>query len=201
MTAGFQISPVLFALRDATRQLHAELDATSPLTRPGLTEDQYLRYVRRVLGWMRPLEARLARIDWHAELQAEQRFHKTRWLEADLLAAGLDRGALARIDECPQVPLAENLASAFGLAYVVEGATLGGVVLYKRLAPRLPGLPLEWLQGYGAATSGLWQQFQQQLARNIRSETDIQQAQHAAQDAFRSFRLWVNQEVAQACPT
>ncbi|GEM_PF-1041060 len=201
MTAGFQISPVLFALRDATRQLHAELDATSPLTQPGLDEERYARYARRVLGWMRPLEAGLARLDWPTGLEAEHRFHKTQWLEADLMAAGLDRDDLAAIEPCPHAPQVTDLASGFGVTYVVEGATLGGTILFKRLAPRLPGLPLAWLQGYGSDTGVRWQRFQQQLAQHVLSETDIRLAQRAAQEAFRTFRQWVTPEVAIACPT
>ncbi|TRX73222.1 biliverdin-producing heme oxygenase [Pseudomonas mangiferae] len=200
MTAGFQISPVLFALRDATRQLHAELDATSPLIQPNLDEARYVRYVRQVLGWMRPLEAGLARLQWPVELEAPQRFAKSRWLEADLLAAGLDREDLAAIADCPDAPQATDLASGFGIAYVVEGATLGGAILYKRLSPRLPGLPLEWLRGYGGDTGVRWQRFQQQLARHVLSEADIRLAQRSAQEAFRSFRHWVTPEIEVACP-
>ncbi|HHN1636268.1 TPA: biliverdin-producing heme oxygenase, partial [Pseudomonas aeruginosa] len=66
--------------------------------------------------------------------------------------------------------------------------------LYKRLAPRLPGLPLQWLQGYGQATGVRWQEFLEQLARQIDSPEAIGLAQDAAQATFLSFRRWVLDE-------
>ena len=74
------------------------------------------------------------------------------------------------------------------------GATLGGAYLYKRLAPRLPGLPLQWLRGYGQATGVRWQEFLEQLARQIDSPEAIGLAQDAAQATFLSFRRWVLDE-------
>ena len=80
------------------------------------------------------------------------------------------------------------------MAYVMEGATLGGAYLYKRLAPRLPGLLLQWLRGYGQATGVRWQEFLEQLARQIDSPEAIGLAQDAAQATFLSFRRWVLDE-------
>jgi heme oxygenase len=183
-------SPALAALRDATYPLHAELDQRSPLTHANLGTDDYVAYAARVLGWMRPLEARLSGIAWPADLQAEQRWHKSAWLSEDLRAAGWQTERIEALDDCTQLPAPTSLAAALGVAYVAEGATLGGAFLYQRLSERLAPSPLRWLQGYGEATGSLWRGFQQSLAAHVTDKQAIRQAQDGARAAFISFRDW-----------
>ncbi|HEJ5152236.1 TPA: biliverdin-producing heme oxygenase, partial [Pseudomonas aeruginosa] len=51
-----------------------------------------------------------------------------------------------------------------------------------------------WLRGYGQATGVRWQEFLEQLARQIDSPEAIGLAQDAAQATFLSFRRWVLDE-------
>ncbi|MBB4867939.1 heme oxygenase [Pseudomonas nitritireducens] len=178
------ISPALAALRAATQALHAELDGRSPLTGP-LSRQDYLDHAARVLGWMRPLESALWPA-WPDDADAALRQGKSQWLEADLQA-----GAAPAATDCPDAPTPGCLAEAFGIAYVAEGATLGGRVLYKRLKTSLDPLPLRWLQGYGEHTGERWSSFQRLLAEHVNSPADIALAQAAAVRAFTSFRDWV----------
>ncbi|MCP1623384.1 biliverdin-producing heme oxygenase [Pseudomonas nitroreducens] len=179
------ISPALAALRASTHELHADLDSRSPLT-AALTQADYLDHAARVLGWMRPLEQALWPL-WPDREDAQLRRDKSQWLEADLLAGqGPDT-----LPDCPFAPAPNCLAEAFGIAYVAEGATLGGRVLYKRLKASLDPLPLRWLQGYGEHTGERWSSFQRLLAEHVTSDEDIARAQEAAVQAFASFRDWV----------
>lgn len=65
-------SPALAALRDATRDLHAELDRRSPLGDDDLDDRAYLDHAGRILGWLEPLERALRdnRSGWPAALRA-----------------------------------------------------------------------------------------------------------------------------------
>lgn len=180
------ISPALAALRAATHELHADLDNRSPLT-AALTQADYLDHAARVLGWMRPLEQALWPL-WPDAEDARLRRGKSQWLEADLQAGSQ---LTANWPDCPAAPVANNLAEAFGIAYVAEGATLGGRVLYKRLKAPLEPLPLRWLQGYGEHTGERWGAFQRLLAEHVTTPEEIAHAQAAAVRAFASFRDWV----------
>lgn len=180
------ISPALAALRAATHELHADLDSRSPLT-AALTHADYLDHAARVLGWMRPLEQALWPL-WPDAEDACLRRGKSQWLQADLQAGSQ---AAADWPDCPVAPVANSLAEAFGIAYVAEGATLGGRVLYKRLKASLEPLPLLWLQGYGEHTGERWVAFQRLLAEHVSTPEDIAHAQKAAVRAFTSFRDWV----------
>lgn len=192
------ISPVLSALRDATREQHTQLDALSPLTSSTMNRSEYLHHAARVLGWMRPLERALwcgpAAACLPPELEPERRNLKVSWLESDLLEGGFSPAQIDELALCPYTPCPVTFAQSMGVAYVSEGATLGGAYLYKQLAPRLGGLSVHWLRGYGPDTGRMWQTFMKVLAEQVLSQDDILQAQHAAQQAFDSFRRWVIDE-------
>lgn len=198
MTAKHLTSPALTALRSATQAQHAELDQRSPLTSTALDDQAYLAHAARVLGWMRPLE----RAVWHgplahslpAELSPAARSVKSRWLEQDLAEAGLSGEEIAALPDCPYIPVPQSLPEAFGMTYVIEGATLGGSYLLRELSPRMPNLSLTWLRGYGQQTGTLWKEFLRLLDRHVLSEPDIAAAATSAQQTFRSFRLWVIDE-------
>ncbi|WP_325062736.1 biliverdin-producing heme oxygenase [Pseudomonas massiliensis] len=173
-------------MRDATRDLHAALDAASPLTTPGFDGEAYLAYARRVLGWMRPVERHLqaAGLPWPADLHMDARASKSGWLLEDL---GVD----ASPPDCPYTPRPQDLAGAYGLAYVCEGATLGGAYLYKRLSPALAPMPLRWLRGYGAQTGPLWKTFLAHLATDVTTPEAIDTAAQAARAGFQTFERWM----------
>lgn len=182
------ISPALAALREATRELHATLDAASPLNADGFSSADYLAYASRVLGWMRPVERHLysAGLAWPEALGVANRSRKSHWLEEDLGEAGA-------APDCPYAPAPDSLAAAYGLAYVCEGATLGGAYLYKRLLPQLAPLPLNWLRGYGAETGAQWKAFTASLAQEVATPAQIEAAAQMAREGFVSFERWMRE--------
>lgn len=137
---------------------------------------------------MRPVERNLyARgLKWPAGLHSEVRARKCQWLAEDLEGQG-------EAPDCPYAPSPENLASAYGLAYVCEGATLGGAFLYKRLSPTLSPMPLRWLDGYGAQTGPLWKGFLAHLAEDVTSPEAIASAAQAAREGFITLQRWLEQ--------
>lgn len=195
MTAPSLTSPALTALRSATASEHAQLDRLSPLTRDDLDTQDYLTHVARVLGWMRPMEKAI----WHGPLaqglpvalKTPRRSVKSEWLAQDLTSAGFSAQAIADLPDCPYINPPRNLAECFGMTYVVEGATLGGTVLLRALADRMPAHPLVWLKGYGEDTGRLWKQFLRTLDTCVVTERDITAAAQSAQQSFQSFRRWV----------
>lgn len=184
----------LAALRDATREQHAALDAGLPIAQPGATLTDYAAHAAALSAWLcalapelDALKARESRYipDTAAHLQA---------LQSDLRDAG-DSDALLR---APQASLATErevrhaLALApghadavrWGLAYVVEGAQLGGQVMHRQLAPRLAPHPLRYLQGRGSGTGAHWKSFLSLLRSHLSNPQDIAAACHGAQAAF-----------------
>ncbi len=120
-------------LRQATGAAHVHLEER--LERSAFTMDAvpYRKLVAAFLGFFDPVERRLLeRGDFDAE---DYTFHqKSPWLRADLVTLGLSRNEIADLPRCAKLPQVGSPAAAFGCTYVLEGATLGGRVILRRLS-------------------------------------------------------------------
>jgi heme oxygenase len=144
-------------LREATRGEHQHLETLLALERPGLPLASYQQYLRLTHAFYAALEPPLAdaRALAATGLDMGQRA-KRHWLAADLQFFGLEPAAPARGARLP------SEGHLIGCAYVLEGATLGGQVLQRSLAPRFgiaPGRGATFLEGYGARTGSMWRTF------------------------------------------
>jgi heme oxygenase len=84
------------------------------------------------------------------------------------------------------VPPVVGAAEVLGVAYVVEGATLGGVVLLRSLEPA--GLPCRFFASYGARRGAMWQAFRRHAEAFEQRGGDVARAVDAAQQTFRAFQ-------------
>jgi len=184
----------LAALREATREQHARLDAALPLAREGATLQDYVRHARALAAWLQALGPVISPIDagphpWRLDdpgrLQA-LRLDLEDAAAAAWPAAGVEtEEAAARVLE--RFP-ARAAAVAWGMAYVVEGSQLGGQWLYRRLSATLAPHPLRYLQGSGAGTAARWKHFLARLADALQAPEDIAAACAGAQTAFDALR-------------
>jgi heme oxygenase len=190
-------SPALDVIRASTAEAHRTLESTLAIARSDAGESAYARYLEALLGWLEPLETPLWSGAWPAQVAAATRRGKTAWIEADLRARGRDDRQLAALPRQRSLPPLGSLAQRFGVAYVVEGAQLGGQLLLRRLGPRLAPLPTRWLQGYGRESAIRWRAFLGALGASLESRMQIQSAADSARAAFELVQTWfVQREVA-----
>lgn len=188
MSAGHP-SPLHAALREATRAAHHRLDhhpLLAPLARPDLSPAQYGRALLGFHGLHARLEpallAGLARHGLDFDYAARGKL--------DRLRQDLARLGLAVPDTMVELADPDSPGAVIGLLYTVEGATLGGRFLARRIGERPgPALPLRFLSGYGDATEQRWQAFwhfaDAQQGPGI--EADAVAAAVAAFSAFAAF--------------
>lgn len=187
----------LSALRAATASRLSELDAALPLSadEPGWAE--CAQHLHLLQTWLQPLEA------WQAGFSdgpQDAGLLAPRW-RAPRLLADLQHPLLAPWmsplpDPAPAPwPGQATPAYRWGVAYVVEGAQLGGVLLYRRLAEALAPHPLSYLAGDGPATGQRWQQVARALHHAVRRRSDVAQACQGACDALDKL-LTLNVEAA-----
>jgi heme oxygenase len=98
------------------------------------------------------------------------------------------------------LPAAPTLAHAFGLLYVLEGATLGGQLLRRRLGPALDLTAeqgLAFFGAYGSEVGPMWRAFTDALARfDAATPAAERPAAHAAAlDAARAAFLAFERDV------
>jgi heme oxygenase len=122
------------SLRRMTADDHARLERRFDVATRLRTHGAYRQTVERLMGFYTPLEQRLAPI---ARSLTGVRFDERR--KAPLLAADLDALGTGADPTPAPVPMAVRLpaidspAAAFGVLYVLEGATLGNAVIGGRV--------------------------------------------------------------------
>ena len=150
-------TPIGARLRAETRRQHAAVESTLAFLVPGVRPAAYRAFLARWHGFHRAAEPRLDA--WHvrARLLDWPPRRKLRLLENDLRALGVDEEQVLRLPVCPDVPAVDGTATALGMLYVVEGATLGGAVLRRRLTGgRIPADAFGFLSSYGDEVGPRW---------------------------------------------
>ncbi len=186
------------ALRDATAPHHLRMERLLDIA--GLTSPaRYRQFLSIMLRYYRPIEAHLAGFDWIAHgLNFDQR-RKTPLLVADLYRMGSTIADVESLADA-RVPRPATFAGAIGCAYVLEGATLGGVVVAKRLRATLnvgPESGGNFFAGYGPRTHHMWQRFVEVLNLSLQDVERQYEATRAASAAFEHLEaLFRDQESA-----
>ncbi|WP_278802242.1 biliverdin-producing heme oxygenase [Marinobacter nauticus] len=168
-------------LRCSTHNAHVRLNRhplLGQLTRPGLDLPTYTHLLTIYLDFYRSIEAVLH--DYFAEgidgFSYGERY-KTDWLNQDLCSLGYSPAkhlGRERIFTRPQ-----NTAQLVGMLYPLEGSTLGGQLISRRLQANL-GLDAEkggrFFHGYGADTAWRWTEFLAFAERSVQSPEQVAQA-------------------------
>lgn len=186
----------LVRLRDATSDLHVEAEHFVRILDAGATRDDYCRYLRAFHAYHLPIEAALAPLDALGfDSTGRQRAH----LAAHDLAA-LDATTVA---PCEHVARAATIPGLLGLAYVIEGSTLGGRFVLAKLPPALAALrgrATRFLEGYGDATGPRWRAFAAILEPALASARGLDEAIAGARDTFATLIAWLAQHEHRRVP-
>jgi heme oxygenase len=183
---------LLSRLRAETRDQHDAIEQALLLMDDDLSIATYRHRLEQFYGFYKPVEDRLLRpgsplANW---LSLEPR-RKAALLEADLETLG--RAIDAQFPLCSDLPPLNDPADYFGCLYVLEGASLGGVVISRQVQPKLGVTALSggrFFNGYGQRTGAMWQEFRTAITA-FSAGTDQQDAVVAAARAtFATLNSW-----------
>jgi heme oxygenase len=163
-----------FALRSATADAHARLDAlfsSFDLADPA----DYGRFLQAQAGAFAPMEAALDAAGVTAIVPDWPDRRRSHALSADLSGLGLTEPAPVA------VPVLTTEAAILGALYVLEGSRLGGALLVRTVPD---GLPKTFLTPGNPAA---WRAFVTLLDERLSSSTALEQASGAAASAFQAF--------------
>lgn len=139
------------ALRAATRDAHDRLEDVVDVGRRTADAERYAELLACLRSVYAPLEDRLDATRWTPTVLPDWTARrKTAWLDADLAAM-----SAPLVRDAP-VPSTATLEDVVGVAYVMEGATLGGAVVVRGLAA---GLPRRFFSSYGPRRGTMWRAF------------------------------------------
>jgi heme oxygenase len=184
----------LAGLRAATwpshQRLEKRLDIKARFTEPSA----YRAHLERMWGFCAALERRLDAATFGAALEDYPARRKLPLLTRDLVALGAEPEAVERLPCCEALPACEDTASAFGCAYVLEGATLGGRTLLPLVETRL-GLNAaggaSFLASYGEDVQHMWRTFGSALEAWCDGPERRERAAGAAVATFDALERWL----------
>ena len=171
---------LLLSLRERTGEAHERLEGGLDVLDRCHDRDAYAALLSCFRSVYSPLERALGACprtgslvpDW-----AERR--KTGWLDEDLALLGVPAPPDAAV---PAVETAEDVA---GTAYVMEGATLGGAVVLRRLEQAwTEPLPHRFFTSYGADRGRRWREFRQRVDA---AALDVDATVASAERTFAAF--------------
>lgn len=180
------------ALKAATHDAHEALDRSIRLGNGPPAPGDLCRHLDALYGFMAPLEDRLRGVDGLAgvvpDLEARWR---SPWLWVDLTRLGV---APHRVPRCADLPEIQGLPDALGCLYVLEGSTLGGRVIARRLAAAgvsVGGRPARSFEAHGDQTGARWGRFVPAL-----DGWPADDLIPSAVETFRALERWMRQRGA-----
>ena len=196
MPHNHHLSPlpsVLSQLRADTQTLHVALEKRLPFFSESLDIERYKNLLAAYYGFYQALESRLLNSGIPAGFDLPARL-KTPALRQDLHALGI---SIESVPLCDSLPSLSSPANALGVLYVLEGATLGGNVLRKKMSLRLnldAGNGCAFLYVYGEATGQQWQAFLDFLGSVPLDAQARDEAVQAACSTFSCFEQWLERQ-------
>lgn len=126
---------ILAKIREKTLNFHDDFTSWAANILNGtISLEQYKFVLKTFYGFYYPLEEKIYSLEDvnNLELSLEKR-RKTRLLVKDMKALGITETEIDSIPLCEKLPTLNSAAQALGCMYVVEGATLGGQIIAKKL--------------------------------------------------------------------
>jgi light-regulated signal transduction histidine kinase (bacteriophytochrome)/heme oxygenase len=184
-------------LHEAVRDSHGRIEQTplmAPLAAGRVSPQEYCRALAALYGFYRPAEEILFSCQPNLAMAMGVR-PKLPALVKDLSALGLADTELAALPLCMGLSLPMGMPEQIGMLYVLEGATLGGQVVRKRIAHSLG--PLAELatafHGFHEDRAGSWwKQFQQEMTSRLDPDpVALQRAVQSALATFNALEAWL----------
>ncbi len=153
---------MLDRLREHTAPLHRRAERAVDLPSRCGDVESYRRLLALLLDVYTPLEDHLSQFDWLAVGIDFPVRRKAHLLRADLAVLGLTANEVRALPHRQETPAPTTLAGAFGVLYVLEGATLGGQIIARQVRETLgvePSSGGSFHACYGGQSGVMWRGF------------------------------------------
>lgn len=183
----------LHRLRNATSELHSSLDSLTDWQQALSSASNYLNLLSAYLRAVEPADAAAAQFLSNSGIPSDfEPCVRTRWLQADIDAVSQDTNGVIQqqFSNKPSFDCITTIPEAIGIQYVLEGSSLGGQILSKRLSSSLGYTPVNggrFFAGYGDQIFPRWKAFSSWANQQLKTESQVAHAQQAAIYTFRCF--------------
>ena len=159
---------------------------------PDFTLSQYQKLIEGFYGFLALVEEPVLKLT-HSLLPDSQERKKIGWLKEDLISLNLSELNLKLLPKREQV--FKNKYEALGFLYVIEGSTLGGQMIVKKLKEnkRLGDANFNYYSGYGPKTGKYWKTFKE--TTNAVLPEYHEQVLYSASQTFMHLEEWMSQRM------
>ncbi len=182
-------------LKVETAASHKDTEKTLHFEKTISSKESYLKLLKGFYGFYLPVEKDLLKFGGEFEamgIQIRQRL-KSDLLTQDMRSLGLNETSAIKV--CPSIPRISSLASAMGVLYVLEGSTMGGQIISKKLREALIlETDKSFHNPYGKETMPMWMGFKGALDKVKANEED--DVVEAAKATFKCLGVWLDERLA-----
>ena len=196
---------ILSLLKEATLTRHASLESWLPLLDASLSRSVYKNLIQKFFCYYAPLELRL--LTMHSGKRGQLNYverQKTPLLMRDLVALGETPTHIGSLERCAVLPNLSSQAESWGCLYVIEGATLGGQIISKRLRNHLAlddASGGAFFNGYGGQTGVRWKSFCASLNDYVAKYDGDTDVIFGAIQTFETLDIWLrNMQLVRSVP-
>lgn len=183
------MSQLLQDLKSSTRPHHDQIEKTIDFLREDMTLDDYKNLLMKFYGFYFTFENALK--ETNLPFDYSLRF-KMPHLRNDLENLGMTSSEIEKIPKS-KIYFSPRLEDILGQLYVIEGSTLGGMVLKKHFEKKFSLTSesgLSFFSGYGPETMNFWKEFQEILIK-FSSEKSDPVIIDSAKITFRTLETWM----------
>lgn len=189
----------LTLLRTRTAALHKSVEAQVNLEQSLANLNEYEQLLQKSYGYHFAIEDLYHREEWQRfpELEMPKR-SRLAYLERDLLNLGLAPELLlsSPIPQKEELPTLTTFPQAWGAAYVLEGSTLGGAWIHKRIRESYGddwADKLSFHAGHKQNTGMMWKQFCHNIEDYSQSlnASGLEEMIQAAEKTFQTYGNWL----------
>lgn len=187
---------ILAKIREKTMGYHDDFTSwANNILNGTISEEEYKYVLKTFYGFYYPLEQKITCLEeWQSmDFNIENR-KKAPLLIKDMKTLNISDSEINEIEMCDQLPEIRNLAQALGCMYVVEGATLGGQIVAKKLNDIFKfdsNKGAAFFNSYGEELRPMWKSFGD-LINNYSSENKIEDPIiNAAHETYFKFNNWL----------
>lgn len=184
-------------LRAQTTPCHKALEAnpySTALMAHEVTLTDYATYLRKLYGFVKPYEQQVfsTLANYIPDIDSRR---KTALLESDLKALGYTDGQIAALPQYSYIS-PQSVAQAFGAMYVLEGSTLGGSIIYKKLNHLIQvdkDSNGKYFTAYGETSGMKWKAFIEAFTNYVVGNQAQQETINSAIVTFTSMDKWLSE--------
>lgn len=190
-----QSSSILTRLRQATQAEHESIERRLDVFSEVRDSVSYRWLLQRFHGFFQPMEQALCGVPGMESAVPDLRKRmRTRLLEDDLVMLGFTPGDVKRLPRCTELPITNTVAEGLGCLYVMEGSTLGGQIIVRRLVEK--GVDVSSVCGFflshGLEVGAMWNRFREAAERYAEANPDHGEAMcAAARQTFGRMEAWM----------